>query len=60
MRIRTRRVLATLALFSGVGLLVLFAVVTQHVAVLALTPFLDSSPPNLGISTTTTVVLPGQ
>ena len=57
-RIRTRRVLATLALFSGVVLLVLFAVVTQHVAVLALTAFFDSSPPNLDISTTTTVVLP--
>ena len=42
---------------SKAGELVLFAVVTQHVAVLALTPFLDSSAANLDISTTTTVVL---
>ena len=56
-RIRTRRVLATLALFSGVVLLVLFAVVTQHVAVLALTAFVDSQAANPDISTTTTVVL---
>ena len=59
-RIRLRRVLASLALFSGVVLLVLFAVVTRHVAVLALTAFVDNSAPNLDISTTTTVVLPGQ
>ena len=59
-RIRTRRVLATLALFSGVVLLALFAVVTQHVALLALTAFRDSSAPNLDLNTTTTVVLPGQ